>query len=176
MGPNDPNSNRAVQLQGVILQKINENIAAQKNFNQQAGSSAKLFAIPTLSAATGKKSSGASKAEREAERAAKAAAEEQKRISEVIRDRMAESEIIKINSQLQDRIAAAQAANDPMLVARLQGLQREVDLQYKYAQQLVAEKDIRAQQAIVLEGNTALVANQRDTQRNMIELQRQADQ
>jgi tape measure domain-containing protein len=112
----------------------------------------------------------------DAERAAEAAAKERQRVAEVVRDRVAEAGILRINSNLQDKIAAAQAARDPMLVARLQGLQREVDLQYKYAQQLAAEKDLRAQEAIIFEGNTALIANQRETQRSMAEIQRQQDQ
>lgn len=117
-----------------------------------------------------------SKAANDAKRAAKAAAEERQRVAEVVRDRIAEGGILRINSDLQDKIAAAQAARDPMLAARLQGMQREVDLQYKYAQQLAAEKDLRAQEAIIFEGNTALIANQRETQRSMAEIQRQQDQ
>ena len=132
-------------------------------------------AAPALLGETGGGRSS-SKAANDAKRAAKAAAEERQRVAEVVRDRIAEGGILRINSDLQDKIAAAQAARDPMLAARLQGMQREVDLQYKYAQQLAAEKDLRAQEAIIFEGNTALIANQRETQRSMAEIQRQQDQ
>ena len=172
IGPDDPNSNRAVQLQGVILQKIQQNIEAQKKLNTQASGGSKIFEIPALGGAKDGKKAGKS----DAERAAEAAAKERQRVAEVVRDRIAEGGILRINSDLQDKIAAAQAARDPMLAARLQGMQREVDLQYKYAQALAAEKDLRAQEAIIFEGNTALIANQRETQRNMAEIQRQQDQ
>jgi tape measure domain-containing protein len=52
VGPNDPNANRAVQLQGVILQKINDNIAAQKRLQTGAQQTNKLFTAPPLAAAT----------------------------------------------------------------------------------------------------------------------------
>ncbi len=62
VGPNDPNANRAVQLQGVILQKINDNIAAQKRLQTGAQQTNKLFTAPPLAAATG--GGGGSKAAR----------------------------------------------------------------------------------------------------------------
>ena len=58
----------------------------------------------------------------------------------------------------------------------MQGLQKEIDIQYQYAQALAQEKNIRAQEAIIFEGNTKLVANQRDTQRDLATIQRQTDQ
>ena len=98
-------------------------------------------------------------------KAAEKAAEELKRVNEVVKSRGAEASILRINSTLQDRIAAAQQVGDKQLVARLEGQQREVDLQYQYAKALADEKDVRAQAAIVLEGQTALIANQNQTQR-----------
>jgi hypothetical protein len=53
VGADDPNANRAVALQGVILQKINQNIAAQKQLNQQSGQQQKLFTAPPLAAPSG---------------------------------------------------------------------------------------------------------------------------
>jgi tape measure domain-containing protein len=115
----------------------------------------------------------ASKAAREAERAAEAAAREAARVQEVIRNRLAEGQVIRLNSEMQDRIAAAEAAGDMMLAARLKGAQRELDIQYRYAQELARETDLEAQKAIIFEGQTALVANQRDVQRELNDLQRQ---
>jgi tape measure domain-containing protein len=112
-----------------------------------------------------------SKAAREAERAAEAATKEQERVAQLIRDRLAEGQILQIKSTLQDKISAAEMAGDQMLAARLQGQQKEIDLQYKYAQALAQEKDTRAQQAIIFEAQTALVANQREVQRELNELQ-----
>lgn len=53
VGPNDPNANRAVQLQGTILQKINQNLAAQKQLQAGAKQADKLFTAPPLVAGTG---------------------------------------------------------------------------------------------------------------------------
>jgi tape measure domain-containing protein len=120
---------------------------------------------------------GTSKAStNDAENAAKAAAKESERVGQVIRDRLAEGELLRIKSGLQDKIAAAEASGDRMLAARLQGLQKEIDIQYQYAQALAQEKNVRAQEAIIFEGNTRLVANQRDTQRELAAIQRQNEQ
>lgn len=138
--------------------------------------------VPPLGAGTaaaGKERSGsgaADKAAREAERAAESAKKEAERVAEVIRARIAETELIRAQSELQDKIAAAEAARDPMLVARLQGQQRELDLQYQYAEQLAKETNEQAKKAIIFEQQTALVANQREVQRNLNELQARADQ
>jgi len=83
---------------------------------------------------------------------------------------------LRIKSGLQDKIAAAEASGDRMLAARLQGQQKEIDIQYQYAQALAQEKNVRAQEAIIFEGNTRLVANQRDTQRELTSIQRQNEQ
>lgn len=178
VGPSDPNANRAVQLQGVILNKIQQNVAAQKQLNQQTARSGDLFKIPELLAGTGGKGGkkGKSDAEREAERAAKAAAEEQKRVAELVRDRMFEAEVLKTKSELQDKITAAETAGDAMLVARLKGTEREIEIQSRYAVELAKETNARAQQAIIYKGQVELVANQRDVQRELNELQRKANQ
>jgi TP901 family phage tail tape measure protein len=116
------------------------------------------------------------KAAREAERAAEAARKEAERVAEVIRSRTAEGQIIQLNSELRDRIAAAEMVGDKMLAARLQGQQRELDLQFRYAQELAQETDTRAQQAIIYKAQNELVANQRDLQRELNDLQKQGDQ
>jgi|694.fasta_scaffold69560_5 tape measure domain-containing protein len=178
VGPSDPNANRAVQLQGVILNKIQQNVAAQKQLNQQTARSSDLFKIPELLGGTGGKGGkkGKSDAEREAERAAKAAAEEQKRVAELVRDRIFEAEVLKTKSELQDKITAAETAGDAMLVARLKGTEREIEIQSRYAVELAKETNARAQQAIIYKGQVELVANQRDVQRELNELQRKANQ
>jgi hypothetical protein len=178
VGPDDPNASRAVQLQGVIFDKIQQNVAAQKQLNQQTFKSANLFKIPELLGGTGGKGGkkGKSDVEREAERAAKAAAEEQKRVAELLRDRMFEAEVLKTKSELQDKITAAEISGDAMLVARLKGTEREIEIQARYAQELAKETDARAQQAMIYKGQVELVANQRDVQRELNELQRKADQ
>jgi len=119
---------------------------------------------------------GAASKDRAAERAAKARQKEEERVAQIVRDRMAEAQVIKLQSTIQDRITAAEIARDPSLVARLEGQQKLVELQYRYAQQLADETDIRAQQAIISEGQSALVAAQRDTERELAEISRTEDQ
>ena len=53
VGSNDPNANRAVQLQGAILQKINENIAAQQQLDKAQKNVFKSAAVPALLGETG---------------------------------------------------------------------------------------------------------------------------
>jgi hypothetical protein len=109
----------------------------------------------------------------DAKRAAEAAKQEAERVKDVIRNRLAEGQIIAVKSQQQDRIAAAEAAGDKMLVARLQSQERELDIQYRYAHELAKEVNLEAQKAIIYE---ALTANQLDLQRELDAIQTQSDQ
>jgi tape measure domain-containing protein len=120
--------------------------------------------------------SGAKKGSDDAKRAAEAAKQEAERVKDVIRNRLAEGQIIAVKSQQQDRIAAAEAAGDKMLVARLQSQERELDIQYRYAQELAKEVNLDAQKAIIYEGQNALTANQLDLQRELDAIQTQSDQ
>ena len=184
IGPNDPSADRAVQLQGVIFKKINENIAAQKQFNATRANVVKPTGAPALLGKTGVPAllgktggtSGGAKKNTTAEKAANAAATESERVAQVIRDRLAEGQLLQVKSKVQDKISAAEISGDKMLAVRLQGLQKEIDIQYQYAQALAQEKNIRAQEAIIFEGNTKLVANQRDTERELAAIQRQNEQ
>jgi len=175
IGSDDPNANRAVQLQGTILQKINQNLAAQKQLQTGVKQTDKLFTIPPLGAGTGDGAKGRG-GKSDAERAADAAAKEAERVAEIIRLRTAEGQIIQLKSELQDRISVAEQAGDKQLAARLQSQQRELDIQFQYAQELAKETNTRAQQAIIYQAQNELVANQRDLQRDLGELQAKADQ
>ena len=130
---------------------------------------------PTPTTATGG-GTGAKKGSDDAKRAAEAAKQEAERVKDVIRNRLAEGQIIAVKSQQQDRIAAAEAAGDKMLVARLQSQERELDIQYRYAQELAKEVNLEAQKAIIYEGQNALTANQLDLQRELDAIQTQSDQ
>jgi tape measure domain-containing protein len=74
IGPDDPNASRAVQLQGAILQKINQNLDAQKQLNQQTQKGQDIFKTPALlgGGGGGGGRGAANKAAREAERTAEA--------------------------------------------------------------------------------------------------------
>jgi TP901 family phage tail tape measure protein len=119
---------------------------------------------------------GASKAANDAKRADEAAKQEAERVQEVIRNRLAEGQIIAVKIQQQDRIAAAEAAGDKMLVARLKSAEQELDIQYQYAQELAKESNLDAQKAIVYKGLNELTANQLNLQRELDALQAQSDQ
>lgn len=131
-------------------------------------------AAPALLAPSGGGKGGKDKAAREAERAAEAAAKEAERVSQVIRDRLAEGQIMQLRSTLQDQIAAAEMAGNEQLVVRLKGQEKQLDIEYRYAQLLAQEKDIKAQEAIIYVGNTEQVANQREIQRELNQLQNES--
>lgn len=124
---------------------------------------------------TGGKNAG-NKAAKDAERAAKAAAEERARIAETIRERLAEGQLIQLKSTIQDKIAAAEAAGDQQLVTRLEGQERLLDIEFRYAQELAQTRDIKLQEAIIYKGISDQIANQNQTQRELNEQQRQGDQ
>jgi hypothetical protein len=81
IGADDPNADRAVQLQGEILAKINQNLAAQKQLQSGAKQVDKLFTPPLLGAAPaggGGSGKGAGKGKDDAARKA----EEKRRAAE----------------------------------------------------------------------------------------------
>ena len=123
-----------------------------------------------------KKDKEAEKAAREAKKAAEAAEKERQRVAQIVRDRQAEAEIILLKADIQDRIATAEQNGDAMLAARLRGQERELEIQYRYAQQLAAENNLLAQQAIIGEGQVSLLVNQREIERELSQIQRQADE
>jgi hypothetical protein len=96
---------------------------------------------------------GADKAARDAER-------ERQRVAQVVRDRNAEASILRIQSGLQQKIADAELKRDPILVARLQGEERILAIQYQYAKELANEKNLEAQIAITREGRAAIKKQQ----------------
>jgi tape measure domain-containing protein len=155
--------------------RINTNQARIKAIQttpiERAKPTPKPTPTPTYTA-TGRTGKGSD----DAKRAAEAAKQEAERVKDVIRNRLAEGQIIAVKSQQQDRIAAAEAAGDKMLVARLQSQERELDIQYRYAQELAKEVNLDAQKVIIYEGQNALTANQLDLQRELDAIQTQSDQ
>ena len=166
--------------QGMMADMRQRNIEQQRadfKLQQQLkrkATAAKPPGAPPLAPEAG--GSGGTRKDTAAEKAANAAAKESERVAQVIRDRLAEGQLLQVKSKVQDKISAAEISGDKMLGARLQGLQKEIDIQYQYAQELAKEKNIGAQQAIIFEGNTKLVANQRDTERDLAAIQRQNEQ
>lgn len=121
-------------------------------------------------------STGRVKGKSDAERAAEAAEKERQRVAQVVRERIAESEFLQLNTRLQDDILAAEMMKDSMLAARLKGEERLLAIQYNYAKQLSTEKNIEAQRAIIYEGSAAIAEAQSQTQRELAKIQLEEDQ
>ena len=73
IGTQDPNANRAVELQGVIQQKIQQNLAAQQQLNKAQSNIFKPTATPPLLAETGGGKTGRGAANKAANDAARLA-------------------------------------------------------------------------------------------------------
>lgn len=118
------------------------------------------------------------KAANDAKRAAEAAAKEQGRIQDVIRNRRAEIDLLGLRVTMEDRISEAQAQNDKLLERRLQGEQRQVDIQVEYARLLAdpANQDARIQEVITQQGLLELQAEQLRTERDLQTLERERGQ
>jgi len=151
----------AVKTARVELTKIEKSIQARF---KALGAPKAAERITNINALAQLEASGGGR-NKDNDKASRDAAREAERVAEVVRNRLAEAEIIKLKSNLQDKIAAAQSADDKLLVTSLQGQQREVELQAKYAQELAKETNTRAQQAIIYAGQVELVANIRETER-----------
>jgi tape measure domain-containing protein len=116
IGPDDPNADRAVQLQGLILEKINQNIAAQKQLNSQTKNQADVFKIPDLTAPTaGKGGKGKTR---------------ESRAPELER----ELGLLRSQSLIQSQIAQAEISKNQSEVIRLNGIQRGVELLHQAAE------------------------------------------
>ena len=87
-----------------------------------------------------------------AERAAQDAAREAERVAKLLRDTQAQTQLLRIQADLQDKIFLAEQAKNPLLVARLQGEERILQIQARYAELIANEPNIRAQEALVAKG------------------------
>ena len=86
------------------------------------------------------------------DKAARDAAREAERVAKLLRDTQAQTELLKIQAGLQDKIFQAEQAKDPFLVAKLQGEERILQIQSRYAELIANEPNIRAQEALVTKG------------------------
>jgi hypothetical protein len=105
IGANDPNANRAVQLQGVIQQKIQQNLTAQKQFNAARANMVKPTEVPALLEGV-----GAGKPKK---------ADDGKRIAEQIRTSKLQLTLAQDIFAIEGRLQEAQlAGNDQLVLAR----------------------------------------------------------
>lgn len=112
------------------------------------------------------------KKDTEAEKAAREEARIQKRLKNLEEE---QKKIIEI-SRFKDKIANAEAARDEQLVIRLKGEQQIAEIEAKRKQSVIDITDQRLIDAINIEAATEKLATQRDTERELVELQRQKDQ
>ena len=139
VGADDPNQGRAVQLQGEILGKINQNLAAQKQLQSGAKQTNKLFTPPLLGAAPAgggggrAAGGGADKAANDAKRAA----EEAKRLAEQIRQQTKAAESLKI--QQQGSLAILRSSND-FEKAFVEFSVKRTEIQRRYSELTLASK------------------------------------
>lgn len=141
IGPNDPNANRAVQLQGVILQKIDQNIAAQKQLQSGVQQTQKLFTPPPL---------GAGKSKDDDKKKKDKAAEEEKRLLARIRGLQIETEGTKQLAFIKGKIAEAEMLGNDELAIRLKGEERNQEILISYQKSLEGVTDQREQQALLV--------------------------
>jgi tape measure domain-containing protein len=116
----------------------------------------------------GRKDGGGGRAG-DAQRDAKAAAEELARVNSVVRERNADIELARIKLNLEDKITAAQAQGDSLTERRLQGQQRLVDIQSEYARLLAdpQNQNARIQEVLTQQGLQALQAESLRTERDL---------
>jgi tape measure domain-containing protein len=148
IGADDPNAGRAVQLQGEILTKINQNLAAQKQLQSGAKQVDKLFTPPLLGAplAGGGGGGGAKKGSDDAKRAAEQMQQQLKAADD-------------INFALKNRLAIAQVT-EPVAKRMLEYDIKQNEIAKEYDELKKAAKS--ADELILINAN--LVIEQRIAQ------------
>jgi tape measure domain-containing protein len=156
IGADDPNAGRAVELQGEILTKINQNLAAQKQLQSGAKQVDKLFTPPLLGTGTGK---GAGKGKNDAKRAAEQMQQQLKAAND-------------INFALKNRLAIAQTT-EPVAKRMLEYdvKQNEIAKEYDELKKVAKSADELAliNANLVIEQRIAQVEYEREINELLIE-------
>jgi lambda family phage tail tape measure protein len=156
IGADDPNAGRAVELQGEILTKINQNLAAQKQLQSGAKQVDKLFTPPLLGTGTGK---GAGKGKNDAKRAAEQMQQQLKAAND-------------INFALKNRLAIAQVT-EPVAKRMLEYdiKQNEIAKEYDELKKVAKSADELAliNANLVIEQRIAQVEYEREINELLIE-------
>ena len=166
IGAEDPNASRAVQLQGVIQQKIQENLAAQQQLNKAQAGMFKSTAIPALLAETGgsKKKKGKTDAERAAERAAAEALRLKNSLGNLGTELSLKQQVYGIDN----KIFEANLLNDKETAIRLEGEKRLAQIKAeitKLEYDKLKPQELQAKMQTLLQDK---VIAQRDTQQQLI--------
>jgi tape measure domain-containing protein len=149
IGADDPNAGRAVQLQGEILTKINQNLAAQKQLQSGAKQVDKLFTPPLLGAAPAGGGGGGNGAKKGSDDAKRAAEEMQQQLKAAD----------DINFALKNRLAIAQVT-EPVAKRMLEYDIKQNEIAKEYDELKKAAKS--ADELILINAN--LVIEQRIAQ------------
>jgi tape measure domain-containing protein len=157
----DPNGERAKKLQGVIFQKINQNLDAQKQLNAARASVVKPTGVPALLAEAPKK-------DKSGEAAAKRAAAEALRLKNSLGDIAIEFDLKKQIYGIDNKIFEANLRNDKETAIRLEGQKKLAQISASAAK-LEYDKitPLEKQRKIVSLMQDATIA-QRDTQQQLI--------
>ena len=175
IGADDRNASRAEELQGLILQKIDQNIAAQKELNKQTQAQGKIFDVPPLAAPDGKTGGGRTGASA-AERAAKQAAEREKEIQERLRGLRLEQDLIKQTGTAKQLQYEAERAGDKQLLIRLQAEEEINTITNQLAATNVGITDQRLIDQNIQKATLEIANVQAQTERQLAEEKRAANQ
>ena len=166
IGANDPNADRAVQLQGQILTKINQNLAAQKQLQSNAKQTDKLFTPPLLGGGGGGGGGG-----RAAGGGASRAAEEAERLAEQIRQQVNAAESLKI--QQQGSLAILRSSNEFEKAFVEFGVKR-TEIQRRYSELILASKSDEERKLLTEARALEFKQSSFELQRQIAELTKQA--
>ena len=165
IGAEDPNANRAVELQGAIQQKIQQNLAAQKQLNAARANIVKPTGIPALLEQTG----GAKPAKNTAaDNAAKTAATEALRLKNALGGLGIELNLKKQVYGIDNKIFEANLRNDKETAIRLEGEKKLASIKADIAKLEFEKLKPLEKQGKIAELLQDQTIAQRDTQQQLI--------
>ena len=173
IGAEDPNANRAVQLQGVIQKKIRQNLDAQKQLNAARANIVKPAGVPALLEETG---AAKPKKDTAVDNAAKAAADEAARLKNALGSLGIEYSLKKQIYGIDNKIFEANLRKDKQTAIRLEGEKKLAEINAS-----IAKLEFDKLTPLEKQGKIAsLLADktiaQRDTQQQLITNQVQVAQ
>lgn len=177
VGADDPNAGRAVQLQGQILTKINQNLAAQKQLQSGAKQTNKLFTPPLLGAAPaggGGGAAGGGGAD-DAKRAADEALRESQRVADVIKDQRFITQQLEVQLKFANEIFEAEQKGDAIRVLNLKTLEQQVLAENEIAEAMSKETNAAVKLAIAEAGRVKLQSITNKGVQDVIALQAQQE-
>jgi hypothetical protein len=173
IGAEDPNANRAVQLQGVIQKKIQQNLDAQKQLNAARANIVKPAGVPALLEETG---AAKPKKDTAAENAAKAAADEAARLKNALGSLGIEYSLKKQIYGIDNKIFEANLRNDKQTAIRLEGEKKLADINASIAKLEFDKLTPLEKQGKIASLLVDKTIAQRDTQQQLITNQVQVAQ